>query len=348
MKKKDIFCFDSHQETIITTQVLNWFKLNARELPWRLERNAYHSWLAEIIFQQTRINQGLPYYLRFIEKFPTLIDLANSSEEEVLRLWQGLGYYSRGRNLLKTAKLIKDEYDGIFPKTYKELLTLKGIGPYTAGAIASMVYQEKVAVVDGNVFRVLSRLFGDSTPINESNSRKHYEQLIEKLIPNHEPGVYNEAMIELGALVCKPKNPDCLGCPVNDFCQARKLNIIDSLPKKEKKLVVKSRKICYIFIYDDKGCYLKQRKEKDIWKGLYDFPEVDENQTKDLPLLGTYKHKLTHRDLTLEIYDGRRSEKLKHTIELGSYYEYSKVEELGKPKPIENFLKSFFNPNKLL
>ncbi len=218
------------------TKILtHWYSDNKRSLPWRETKNAYHIWLSEIIMQQTQVKQGLPYYESFAKHFPTVFELANASEEQVLKLWQGLGYYSRARNLHATAKYIAQELDGRFPDTYSDLIKLKGIGDYTASAIASISFNKPEAVVDGNVYRVLSRYFGIETPINSTEGIKAFKALATSLIDHDHPGDYNQAVMEFGAMQCKPKNPYCIVCPLKDGCEALAHGKVDLLPVKLKK-----------------------------------------------------------------------------------------------------------------
>ncbi len=251
----------------------NWYSINKKNFPWRETKNPYHIWLSEIILQQTQIKQGLPYYNAFVTKFPSVFDLAKAEEKQILKLWQGLGYYSRARNLHYTAKYIANELNGIFPKSYKELLKLKGVGDYTASAIASICYEEHTAVVDGNVYRLLSRYFGIETPINSSQGTKEFKTLAQKLLPQKDIGDYNQAVMEFGSRQCKPKNPDCNVCPLYKKCLAFQLNKIKVLPVKLKKTKVTKKYFNFlVFISEDKKTILKQRTGKGIWENLYQFP----------------------------------------------------------------------------
>nr|WP_321539525.1 A/G-specific adenine glycosylase [Flavobacterium piscinae] len=218
-----------------SNRLIQWYLENKRDLPWRNTTNPYPIWLSEIILQQTRVAQGLPYYERFIETFPTVFDLANASEEQVLKLWQGLGYYSRGRNLHKTAQIIAFELNGTFPTTYTELLKLKGIGSYTAATIASFSQKEVVPVVDGNVFRILARYFDVETDISSATAKKEFTALANELIDSKQPDVFNQALMEFGALQCVPKNPNCSICVFKDSCAALQKKKVDLLPIKLKK-----------------------------------------------------------------------------------------------------------------
>ncbi len=238
-----------------------WYLINQRDLPWRRSKNPYLIWLSEIILQQTRIAQGISYYEKFANEFVDIFALARADEKHILKLWQGLGYYSRARNLHATAKIIAEKYQGQFPKTYEELIALKGVGDYTASAIASIAFDQAHAVVDGNVYRVLSRVFGISTPINESKGIKEFKLLAQTLLHIEDPGTYNQALMEFGALICTPKKPKCGSCIFNDSCYALQNKTIDTLPVKLKKLKVKKRYFNYLVV-DDNGesTIVKQRR----------------------------------------------------------------------------------------
>ena len=231
---------------VFSKRLKQWYLQNKRELPWRSTQDPYKIWLSEIIMQQTRVEQGLPYYLRFTEAYPNVHSLANAPEQEVLKLWQGLGYYSRARNLHTTAIRVSKELDGNFPDHYKELKTLKGVGDYTASAIASFCFNEPVAVVDGNVYRVLSRVFGVETPINSTQGIKEFKALAQELIDHKDPATFNQAIMEFGAIQCKPQNPLCETCPFNDVCLALKNDQIKELPVKIKKTKIRQ---------DDSSCF---------------------------------------------------------------------------------------------
>ncbi|WP_203256124.1 A/G-specific adenine glycosylase [Hyunsoonleella ulvae] len=259
--------------------LINWYSDNKRNLPWRKTKDPYFIWLSEIILQQTQVKQGLPYYEAFVSQFPTVFDLAKAEESEVLKLWQGLGYYSRARNLHFTAKYIVDELNGEFPNTYKGLLQLKGVGDYTASAIASICFDEPAAVVDGNVYRVLSRYFGINTPINSTAGIKAFKALAQELIPKKDPATFNQAIMEFGATQCRPKNPDCMFCPFQDTCVAYNKGMIDTLPVKLKKLKVKQRYFNFlVFLSEDKQTILEKREGKGIWQNLYQFPLIETEQ----------------------------------------------------------------------
>jgi A/G-specific adenine glycosylase len=258
------------------TTLTYWYSINKRYFPWRNTKEPYFIWLSEIILQQTQIKQGLPYYETFVSKYPSVFDLANAEEMDVLKLWQGLGYYSRARNLHFTAKYIVEEHGGVFPTNYKDLMKLKGVGDYTASAIASICFNEPAAVVDGNVYRALSRYFGIDTPINSSQGIKEFKLLATSLIDNDNPGDYNQAIMEFGATQCKPQNPDCSVCPFNDNCVALQKNLVNILPVKLKKTKVTNKYFNFlVFISSDKKTLFEQRTSKGIWQNLYQFPLIE-------------------------------------------------------------------------
>lgn len=253
-------------------EIIAWYHRHKRSLPWRETNDPYLIWLSEIILQQTRVEQGLPYYYRFSEHYPTVADFAAADEGEILKDWQGLGYYSRARNMHYTAKLVMEKHEGRFPKSYDELIQLKGIGEYTAAAISSFSQNEAKAVLDGNVFRLLSRFFGIDTPINSTAGKKLFSDLANQLlIPKH-AALYNQAVMEFGALHCKPKNPLCESCPLQEACSAHQTNRITALPVKLKTLKVRERFFTYVVLHTDAGLLMKKRGPSDIWQNLYDFP----------------------------------------------------------------------------
>jgi len=275
---------------IFSEILIFWYKKNKRELPWRNTKKPYFIWLSEIMLQQTRVTQGMSYYLKFTENYPTVCDLANASETEVLKMWQGLGYYSRARNLHFTAKYIAHELNGKFPSTFKEIITLKGIGDYTASAIASICFDEPTAVVDGNVYRVLARYFGIRTPINSTAGIKEFKELAQSLLDKTQPGTFNQAIMDFGALACKPQNPLCDSCPLSESCVALQKNLTKDLPVKEQKIKVKKRYFNYIVVVsNDDKTILTQRNDKGIWQGLYQFPliETDKNINEKILISST-------------------------------------------------------------
>ena len=265
-----------------TNSLTKWYLQNKRDLPWRNTQNPYFIWLSEIMLQQTRVAQGMPYFYAFTTAFPTVFDLANASEEQVLKLWQGLGYYSRARNLHKTAQKVAFEMNGVFPKSYIELLKLKGIGEYTAAAIASFSYNEAVSVVDGNVFRVLSRYFDIETDIAIASTKKEFSDLAFELMNKNNPALFNQAIMEFGALQCVPKNPNCLSCVLNSGCLALQKKKVNLLPVKSKKLKVRNRFFNYfVFLDEQEKTIIQKRSEKGIWHNLYEFPLIETESVED-------------------------------------------------------------------
>ena len=251
---------------------MKWHKEeNKREMPWKGEKDPYRIWLSEVILQQTRVAQGWAYYDRFIQKYPTIVDLAGAKDQEVFKLWEGLGYYNRCKNLLYTAREISSNRNGHFPDTYDEILGLKGVGPYTAAAIASFAYNLPFAVVDGNVFRVLSRYFGIDTPIDSAEGKNLFTELAAKVLAKKEAGLYNQAIMDFGATVCKPFSPLCSSCALQKNCSAFSEGRVNQLPIKEKTLLRKTRWF-YYFIFEFEGkMMVHQRTGKDIWQNLYEF-----------------------------------------------------------------------------
>lgn len=239
-------------------------------LPWRETTNAYTIWVSEIILQQTRVAQGMAYFYRFTQAFPTVQHLAQATETEVLRLWQGLGYYSRARNMHKTAQIVAEQFGGVFPSDYPTLLSLPGIGAYTAAAIASFASNAPYAVVDGNVYRVLSRIYGIDTPIDGTEGKKLFASLAQEQLDKVVPALYNQAMMDFGAIQCTPQSPNCLTCPLAEQCEAYRTHQTDALPVKSKKTAKRKRCFWYLDIWNGSFTYLQQRTQKDIWKGLYE------------------------------------------------------------------------------
>jgi len=260
------------------SRIHSWYSLFKRDLPWRDTRNPYYIWLSEIILQQTRIDQGLAYYLCFTEEFPAISDLSDASEDQILKLWQGLGYYSRARNLHFTAKYIQEFHNGKFPDDYQSIRSLKGIGDYTAAAIASISFNLEYAVVDGNVYRVLSRYFGISEPIDTTSGKKIFNILAKELIKGTDPGMHNQSLMEFGALQCTPKNPDCLQCTLNERCFAFSANKVQELPVKQNKVKQRDRYFNYIVLIGQNHIWIRKRIENDIWKNLFEFPLVETNE----------------------------------------------------------------------
>ena len=345
-------------------RLLEWYPHNRRDLPWRNTQNPYIIWLSEIILQQTRVAQGLPYFEKYLQNYPNVEDLANAPAEEVMRLWQGLGYYSRARNLHQCAKEITEKFEGDFPRDYKGLLKLKGVGTYTAAAVASFAYGEKVAVVDGNVFRVLSRYFGISTDIASSSGKKEFETLANDLIPEDRPGEFNQAMMEFGALQCVPKKPDCENCPLKTGCFAYKHKMVGDLPVKIKKLKIKERHFLYSYIICGQEVVVKQRGKGDIWEELFDFPMEEStiriikdpqdsfiaNEIKEFGTqivynpASTFKHILTHQRIFATfvkiIVEKESHSLLQNWVKAKGYrlVDFEILENLAKPRLILKFL----------
>lgn len=340
-------------------ELINWYLKNKRELPWREIRDPYPIWLSEIILQQTRVQQGMPYYFSFLEKFPTINHLANASEKDVLSLWQGLGYYSRARNLHKTAQIIATIYKGVFPNSYKTLLELKGVGPYTAAAIASFAYKEQVAVVDGNVYRVLARIFGIYEDITLNTTKKTFAALAQQLIPKKDPDLYNQAIMEFGATHCTPTDPKCSICAFAQICVANATGDQRVLPVKAKSKAKQERYLHYFMIRCGNFVLMKERGSNDIWQGLFEFLLVETKKPASLTevlkltrgivkknITGeseAYKHILSHQILHAHLYavevDKKQFDVLKKQYDL----EKISLDELpATPKPvlISKYLKA--------
>jgi A/G-specific adenine glycosylase len=340
-------------------KILQWYDDNKRDLPWRHTRDPYKIWLSEIILQQTRIVQGLPYYLRFIEKYPTVIKLADAKEDDVLRLWQGLGYYSRARNLHSCAKKIKTDFKGSFPNNFNDLRKLAGIGDYTAAAIASIAFREPIAVADGNVFRVLSRVYGLDHDISTSVGKKYFFKKANELIDKDYPDLFNQAVMEFGALHCTPQNPNCESCILKKSCIAFVHNQQSLFPVNSKKQKVKKRYFTY-WVIEHQGKLLMRKREKDIWKGLYDFyltestrPVKPESQKINYKIISnskfqvsnTYKHVLSHQLLMARFVQIKISKEngIKELVnENGlAFYTKKQIQALPKPKLISRYLHDY-------
>jgi len=266
----------------ISKVLQSWYSQHKRDLPWRHTADPFKIWISEIILQQTRVNQGLGYYQRFIERFPTVVSLASAHEDEVLKHWQGLGYYSRARNIHKTAQYIAEVYNGKFPTQHAEILKLKGIGDYTAAAISSFAFNQPFAVLDGNVFRVLSRLFGIETPIDSTLGKKEFAELAQQLIDKKDPAHHNQAIMEFGALQCVPVQPDCAVCPLQQACKAYELDLVNVLPVKASKTKVRDRYFNYFDIEFDDQLFIQKRTAKDIWQNLYELPLIEADRVFEL------------------------------------------------------------------
>lgn len=346
-------------------KLIKWYQKHKRDLPWRHVKDPYKIWLSEIILQQTQVAQGLGYYLKFTSTYPTVKSLAKASEDKVLRLWQGLGYYSRARNLHFAAKSIVINHKGVFPTSYGEIKALKGIGDYTAAAIASFAYDLPHAVVDGNVYRVLSRVFGIYSPIDSTTAKKEFQNLANLLLDVKDPATYNQAIMEFGSQYCKPTRPDCENCVLSQKCFAFKNQAVGDLPVKAKKTKVRNRYFNYLVLIDKKGCIeINKRTKKDIWQGLYQFPLIEsENELSEQAFLQTkackkmlgkksgitfvskqYKHLLSHQHLYARFYviQMETTFKSNRTRANGEnnaiYVERKNLNTLAFPRLIEKFM----------
>ena len=350
------------QKSNFSNTLIMWYLNNLRDLPWRKTSNPFYIWLSEIILQQTRIAQGTSYYEKFIAEFDDIFALAEADEKHILKLWQGLGYYSRARNLHSTAKIIASDYNGKFPNTYEELIKLKGIGDYTASAITSIAFNKPHAVVDGNVYRVLSRIFGIKTPINEGKGPAEFKLLAQELLDLDDPGTHNQALMEFGALVCLPKNPKCQTCVFNNSCYALEQNQIELLPVKIKKLKIRKRYFNYLVVdYGGDSTLIKQRTNKDIWQNLYEFPlhetkddlfdqsEFEKFIDDELSIKGSFKlkkynhnpiiHKLTHQTLYASFWIVQPDEKI------ANLSKWKDLKEHALPVLLQNFVDKYHSPN---
>ena len=339
--------------TEFSQKVAQWYREHHRLLPWRETRDPYKIWLSEIILQQTRVAQGLPYYRAFIRKYPNVKALAAASEQEVLRLWQGLGYYTRARNLLACARMIVDERGGRFPRTYHELRQLKGIGDYTAAAIASFAFGEHVAVLDGNVFRVLARVFGLHDDVASTSGKKKFRELANSLVPAEDPATHNQAIMEFGALMCTPKSPSCQDCPIVRSCQAYRRGLQEELPVTRKPTAARHRYFHYLVFKRGNTVLMNQRVESDIWRGLWDFPcwESDApvheagirrkvrswiGKEGDLQISREFRHILSHQIIHARFVEVARDSR--DALPKGAIFSKAKCCTLGKlkqlPKPV--------------
>lgn len=342
-----------------TKTIISWYNTNKRDLPWRNTRDPYFIWLSEIILQQTRVDQGMSYYLKFIKEFPTIKKMASAPEERVLKLWQGLGYYSRARNLHLTAQHVASKLKGKFPDTYDEIIKLKGVGPYTAAAISSIAFDKPHAVVDGNVFRVLARVFEIKTAIDSTKGKAEFYELANELLDKKQPALFNQAIMEFGATWCKPQNPDCGNCVLNSICLAYSKNSVDALPVKEKTTKVRNRYFNYIVLKHKNNIVIKKRTGKDIWKNLYDFPLIETERELNEPqllktaewktLLGksdytirsaskTYKHVLSHLNIFARFWEVETKNSLKITNEY-LIVDKKKIDNYAIPRLVDIYIK---------
>lgn len=346
---------------LLSQSIISWYNINKRELPWRDINDPYKIWISEIILQQTRVNQGMDYYLRFVERFPNTAELANAEQDEVLKYWQGLGYYSRARNLHKAAQQIINDFNGIFPRNHSDVLKLSGVGVYTAAAICSFAYNQPYAVVDGNVYRVLSRLFGIDTPIDSGAGVKQFAKLAQDFLYLKDPGLHNQALMEFGALQCVPASPDCGQCPLNSKCKAYATELINVLPVKTQKVKVKERFFNYLFVQFEDKTFLNKREGSDIWRNLYEFPLIESTKLfsiedllvnaefielfsgiENLELINpgtSVKHVLTHRIIYAQFVTIRIHAKNRH---LEKYVEIpmTEIDKYAVSRLIEQFLES--------
>ncbi len=317
-----------------------------RELPWRSTTNPFHIWLSEVILQQTRVEQGLPYYEKFINEFSSVKELADASLEDIYKLWEGLGYYSRARNLLAAAKQVVNEFNGTFPNNYENLIKLKGVGDYTASAIASFCFNEPKPVLDGNVFRLIARIYDVEAPINKASSRAIFKKILEDLIDVNKPAEFNQAIMEFGAIHCTPKNPLCTTCPFQAECFAFNHNKIDNLPVKEKAKKSKNRYFNYLVLDDPTFVLVKQRAQKDIWQNLYEFPLIESKdvyvnetlpfETEILKVSQPVKHVLSHQNIFTKFY------LVKKIAKPDGYTQVNKdnLDKLTFPRLINRFLEN--------
>lgn len=337
-------------------KLIAWYGKNKRDLPWRHTRDPYLVWLSEVILQQTRIEQGLSYYFKFQKLFPDIHRLADAHEEQVLKAWQGLGYYSRAKNLHATARLISTDLKGEFPTTKADLMNLKGIGDYTASAIASFCYGEKSPVIDGNVIRLLSRLYALEFPSDTPEGKRAIRELAEELMDDDDPATYNQAIMEFGSQHCTPKNPRCSDCPFSGSCRAFALREAERYPVKKKRVVVREMSLHYLVLKTTEGLYMRRRGNDSIWKGLYDFPSVEgEYEVKDLvahfasqfQLPGSFelshvsnemKHILTHRKIKARFYEIRLKRQLMHPHHGWLFVSYSHIAQYPLPRLIDRYL----------
>ncbi len=345
------------------SQILKWYRKEKRNLPWRSTRNPYLIWLSEVILQQTRVDQGMDYYLQFSEKYPDIEMLAEASEQEVLKMWQGLGYYSRARNMLFAARQLMSEFNGVFPRDYEQIRKLKGVGEYTAAAIASIAYGQRVAVVDGNVKRVISRLFGLKNTGNDLY--KKVKQIMSEQINFQPPGDFNQAVMEFGALYCVPKNPLCDHCIFFDHCVARKKALVEKLPVKVPGKKPKPRYFSYLVINirEENSIVMRKRNVNDIWKNLYDFPLIETKKVLSAEDLqkepawdswfgkeqqirgssGLYRHQLTHRTIIAQFHFVDKSSISE--LSLHENWEIIALENiytLPLPRLIERFISTYY------
>lgn len=327
-------------------KLLNWYRINARNLPWRSTRNPYKIWISEIILQQTQVKQGLQHYLNFVQRFPNVETLANADTDEVLLYWKGLGYYSRALNLHKAAQQIITDFEGEFPQKYEEILKLKGVGKYTAAAIASICYHERKPAIDGNFYRVLSRLFADDYDISQAGAFQYFSELALQMMPYEACGDFNQAIMDLGAEVCKPKQPLCQLCPLEADCMAWHTGAMAQFPVKTKKVKATDLALRYYFVHFENRFLIRQRADDFIWKKLYEFPDAIPEDWLQFSRSSTMlKHKLTHKNLEITINTiALPSEVLLETLAEQESYIIVDTEashQKSFPKPLEAFIQQW-------
>lgn len=346
---------------IIADQLIAWYKENGRDLPWRQTKDPYIIWLSEIILQQTRVEQGMPYFLRFVEQYPTVKDFAEADEGDLLRLWQGLGYYSRVRNMHKATKMVMADFNGKFPSEYDDVIKLTGVGEYTAAAISSFSINARRAVLDGNVFRVLSRFFGIETPINSTAGKKQFQLLADELISNTHPGHYNQAIMDFGATICKPKAPNCETCVLNLECVALHQNLISQLPIKNKGKASRNRYFNYFIVEKDGQILFSKRGDNDVWANMYEFPLIESDHELSMDELyanpsykahfkgviidqigGVIKHVLSHQNIYARFYKVVEGVDTIKKNPSWNYYNSDKLDKLAKHKLIFSFINRHF------
>jgi A/G-specific adenine glycosylase len=344
-----------------SSTIISWYQLNKRDLPWRNTHDPYLIWLSEIILQQTRVDQGMDYYLKFAFEFPSVKHLAKADNEKIMKLWQGLGYYSRARNLHTAAKMILKDFNGSFPTEYVDIRSLKGIGEYTAAAIASFAFNKPYPVVDGNVYRVLARVFGIETPIDSTQGKKDFLELAAELIDKKQPALHNQAIMEFGSLQCKPVNPDCQACPLRSNCYAFAKKKIGELPVKAKKTKVRNRYFNYMVLTNGGSTLINKRLAKDIWTHLYDFPLIEtDHQLEESKILGSdewkkligknkysvrsvsenYKHVLSHQHIFAKFWEIECFSELKKIKSSSALVIKQKnIHKYAVPRLIESYLE---------
>lgn len=339
-------------------KIIAWYKINGRELPWRHSNDPYIIWLSEIILQQTRVKQGLPYFNRFVTRFPTVQDFASAHEDDILRLWQGLGYYSRARNMHKAAKMVIEHFAGEFPTAYNDAIALPGVGEYTASAISSFSANEVRAVVDGNVYRVLARVYGIDTPINSSQGKKIFQDLADQLIDPKKPGIFNQAIMDFGATQCKPKQPLCADCIFSSSCIALLKKQVDQLPVKLKGKKSKNRFFHYFILPRNDEIMVSKRSENDVWANLFEFPMIETTErtsiaklvqseayrlhfgaTMPVPIGEEIKHMLSHQNIYARFYQMPNEIIVKNKKSQWHYIFSENLAKLAKHKLIFSFLE---------